>query len=106
MKVLIVGAGPGGLCAAVNLAGLGLDVTVVEKESVPGGRMRGLRMGEYEVDSGPTILQLPQVLDSVFRRAGKRLQDYVTLRQLDPNTRIHFWDGAQLDTSTKKTCRC
>lgn len=99
MKVLIVGAGPGGLAAAINLAGLGLDVTVVEKEQIPGGRMRGLSLGEYELDTGPTILQLPQVLDSVFRRAGKRLQDYVTLKQLEPNTRIHFWDGAQLDTS-------
>jgi phytoene desaturase len=100
MKVLIVGAGPGGLAAAINLAGLGFDVTVVEKEAIPGGRMRGLKMGEYEVDTGPTILQLPQVLDAVFRRAGKRLQDYVMLKALDPNTRIHFWDRSWLDTSS------
>ncbi len=100
MKVLIVGAGPGGLAAAINFAGMGLDVTVVEKEPIPGGRMRGLSLGDYEVDTGPTILQLPQVLESVFLRAGKRLQDYVTLKQLEPNTRIHFWDGTELDTST------
>jgi phytoene desaturase len=100
MKVLIVGAGPGGLAAAINLAGLGLEVTVVEKEQIPGGRMRGLSLGDYEFDTGPTILQVPQVLESVFLRAGKRLQDYVTLKQLEPNTRIHFWDGSQLDTST------
>lgn len=100
MKALIVGAGPGGLAAAINLAGLGFQVTVVEKEAIPGGRMRGLRLGEYELDTGPTILQLPQVLDAVFRRAGKRLQDYVTLKALDPNTRIHFWDRSWLDTSS------
>ena len=99
MKVLIVGAGPGGLAAAINFAGMGLDVTVVEKEQIPGGRMRGISLGDYEVDTGPTILQLPQVLESVFLRAGKRLQDYVTLKQLEPNTRIHFWDGTHLDTS-------
>ena len=86
MKVLIVGAGPGGLAAAINLAGLGLDVTVVEKEAIPGGRMRGLCVGDYEIDTGPTILQLPQVLESVFLRSGKRLQDYVSLKRLDPNT--------------------
>ncbi len=62
--------------------------------------MRGLRLGAYELDTGPTILQLPQVLDAVFRRAGKRLQDYVTLKPLDPNTRIHFWDRSWLDTSS------
>src|SRR5581483_3647460 len=100
MKTLIVGAGPGGLAAAINLAGQGHEVTVVEKEPRPGGRMRGVRFGDYEADSGPTILQLPQVLASLFARAGKRLDDYVTLAALDPNTRIHFWDGAHLDTST------
>ena len=103
MKVLIVGAGPGGLTAAINLAGLGLDVTVVEKEQIPGGRMRGITLGDYELDTGPTILQLPQVLEAIFARAGKRMSDYVTLKQLEPNTRIHFWDGAHLDTSTDVT---
>jgi phytoene desaturase len=98
MKALIVGAGPGGLCAAVNLAGLGFEVTVVEKEAVPGGRMRGLTMGAYEVDTGPSIMQLPQILERIFRRAGKRIEDYVTLRRLPENTRLHFWDGSRLDT--------
>ena len=99
MRAIIVGAGPGGLSAAINLAGLGLDVTVVEKEAIPGGRMRGLTMGEYQVDTGPSILQLPQILERIFRRAGKRIEDYVSLVRLDPNTRIHFWDGTHLDTS-------
>lgn len=99
MKVLVIGAGPGGLASAINLAGQGFEVTVVEKEPIPGGRMRGLTMGDYQVDTGPTILQLPQVLQSVFERAGKRLEDYATLVRLEPNTRIHFWDGTHLDTS-------
>ncbi len=99
-SALIVGAGPGGLSAAINLAGLGLDVTVVEKEAIPGGRMRGLDMGPYSVDTGPSIMQLPQVLERIFRRAGKRVEDYVTLRKLDTNTRIHFWDKSHLDTTS------
>jgi phytoene desaturase len=98
MKALIVGAGPGGLSAAINLAGLGLDVTVVEKEAIPGGRMRGLTMGAYEVDTGPSIMQLPQIVEGIFRRAGKRIEDYVTLKRLPENTRLHFWDGSRLDT--------
>ena len=100
MRALIVGAGPGGLSAAINLAGLGLDVTVVEKEAIPGGRMRGLTMGDYQVDTGPSIMQLPQVLERIFRRAGRRIEDYVSLVRVDPSTRIHFWDGTHLDTSS------
>jgi phytoene desaturase len=99
--VIVVGAGPGGLSAAINLAGLGLRVTVVEKDGVPGGRMKGLTFGEageYQVDTGPSIMQLPGVLDAIFARAGKRLGDYATLTPVDPNTRVHFWDGTHLDT--------
>lgn len=102
MKALIVGAGPGGLSAAINLAGLGADVTVVEKEAIPGGRMRGLTFGargEYQVDTGPSIMQLPQVLERIFRRSGLAIEDYVTLKRLDVNTRVHFWDGTHLDTT-------
>jgi len=100
--VLIVGAGPGGLSAAINLAGLGLKVTVVEKESIPGGRMRGLTLGErgeYALDTGPSILQLPGVLERIFERSGKRIADYVKLVPLETNTRVHFWDGTHLDTT-------
>jgi phytoene desaturase len=100
--VIVVGAGPGGLSAAINLAGQGLKVTVVEKDPVPGGRMKGLTLGErgeYALDTGPSILQLPGVLERIFLRSGKRLEDYVKLVPLDPNTRVHFWDGSSLDTS-------
>jgi phytoene desaturase len=102
MKTLIIGAGPGGLAVAVNLAGLGAHVVVVEKEAVPGGRMRGLTFGsqgEYRVDTGPSIMQLPQLLERIFRRSGLRIEDYVTLQRLDVNTRVCFWDGTHLDTT-------
>jgi phytoene desaturase len=98
MQTLVVGAGPGGLFAAINLASLGCQVTVVEKEAIPGGRMRGLQFGDYAVDTGPSIMQLPQILERIFRRAGKRIEDYVELRRLPENTRIHFWDGTHIDT--------
>jgi phytoene desaturase len=101
MNALIIGAGPGGLSAAINLAGLGVQVTVVEKEPIPGGRMRGLTFGErgeYQVDTGPSIMQLPQVLEQIFRRAKLRIEDYLSLVRLPENTRVHFWDGTHLDT--------
>jgi phytoene desaturase len=100
--VIVVGAGPGGLSAAINLAGLGLKVTMVEKEPVPGGRMRGLTLGErgeYALDTGPSILQLPGVLERIFERSGRRLSDYVKLVPLETNTRVHLWDGSSLDTT-------
>jgi phytoene desaturase len=100
MNALIVGAGPGGLATAINLAGLGVKVSVIEKEPVPGGRMRGMSFDGYDVDTGPTIMQLPEVIEAIVARSGKRLSDYVTLKRLDPNTRIHFWDGSVLDTSS------
>ena len=99
MKLAIIGAGPGGLASAINLPGRGHDVPVLEKEPLPGGRMRGITFGDYTADTGPTMMQLPQVLERVFARAGKRMADYVTLRGLEPNTRLHFWDGTKLDTS-------
>jgi phytoene desaturase len=101
MHVVVVGGGPGGLAAAINLGGLGIRVTVVEKDPVPGGRMKGMTFGErgeYAVDTGPSILQLPEVLARIFERSGKALADYITLTRVDPNTRVHFWDGTRLDT--------
>jgi phytoene desaturase len=102
MKAVIVGTGPGGLSAAINLAGIGAEVLVLDKDPIPGGRMRGLTFGahsEYQVDTGPSILQLPQLLERIFRRSGLRIEDFITLKRLDINTRVHFWDGTHLDTT-------
>lgn len=102
MHVVIVGAGPGGLLTAINLAGQGIKVTVVEKDAIPGGRMKGLKLGErgeYAIDTGPTIFQVPEVLHRIFERAGKRLSDYVTMLPVEPLSRTYFWDGSYLDTT-------
>jgi phytoene desaturase len=99
-RVVVVGAGPGGLASALLLAGLGLEVTVLERHAHPGGRMGRLVEAGYALDTGPTILQLPQILEQIFARAGLALGDFVTLEKVEPNTRIHFWDGSHLDTST------
>jgi phytoene desaturase len=98
-KALVVGAGPGGLSTAIALAGLGVEVTLLEAKSRVGGRMGVVGDGTYTLDTGPTILQLPQVIESIVASAGKRLSDYVELRRVEPNTRLHFWDGTSLETS-------
>jgi phytoene desaturase len=102
--VIVVGAGPGGLSTAMLLAGAGLRTLLLEQKHVPGGRMGRIEgrteEGTYTLDTGPTILQLPHVLEQIFARSGASFADYVTLEKVDPNTRIHFWDGSALSTWT------
>lgn len=99
-KILIVGAGPGGLATAMRLAAAGYEVALYEAADRVGGRMRGLELGDYQFDTGPTILQVPHIYEELFRACGLSFADYVKLIRLDPNTRIRFWDGAHLDLSS------
>ena len=87
---------------AILLQGLGFSVTLVEAKDVPGGRMGRIEALGYSFDTGPTILQLPAILEQIFSRVGKRLSDYVELVPVTPNTRVHFWDGTYLDTFADK----
>lgn len=89
-RIIIVGAGPGGLTAAMILARRGYDVLVLEKESTSGGRNKARRLGEYTFDTGPTFLMMPFVLDEMFELAGKRREDYLKLIKLDPIYRLSF----------------
>lgn len=97
-KILVVGAGPGGLATAMLLAGQGFDVRLLESKSEPGGRMGRIDEGGYSFDTGPTILQLPHILAQIFARSGTSIERWVDLVKVEPNTRIHFWDGTALDT--------
>jgi phytoene desaturase len=99
-RIVIVGAGPGGMATAMRLAAAGYQVAIYEAADRVGGRMRGLELGPYQFDSGPTILQMPQIYDELFAACGLRFGDYARLTRLDPNTRIKFWDGAHLDLSS------
>jgi phytoene desaturase len=99
-RVLIVGAGPGGMATAMRLAARGYEVAIYEAEDRVGGRMRGFGMGDYQFDTGPTILQVPRIYDELFETCGLRFSDYVKLIRLDPNTRIGFWDGSHIDLTS------
>jgi phytoene desaturase len=91
MRVAVVGAGPGGLAAAMLLAASGARVTVFEKDEVAGGRTRTLTTPDgYSFDLGPTFFLYPRVLKEIFERCGGNLEAEVELRRLDPQYRLIF----------------
>lgn len=96
MRVVVVGAGLGGLSAACHLAGRGHDVVVVEREAEPGGRTGVRRLGGYTFDTGATVLTMPGLLADCFRAAGADMADFVRLRPVDPMYRATFADGSTI----------
>ena len=96
-RVVVIGAGLGGLSAALHLAGAGREVIVLEREDEPGGRAGVLRHGGSTFDTGPTVLTMPSLLDEALGAVGESLDDWVTLRRLDPAYRARFADGSTLD---------
>lgn len=91
-KVIIVGAGPGGLTSAMILAHRGFDVTVCEAKDVVGGRNAPLKLGEFTFDTGPTFLMMNFILEEMFHEAGESARDYLEFRKLDPLYRLKFDD--------------
>lgn len=89
-KVAVVGAGPGGLAAAMLLAAKGYEVEVFEKQDTVGGRSGELRLGEYRFDRGATFLMMPHLLEELFTMAGRSLHSYVSMKELNPLYSLHF----------------
>src|SRR5689334_20738574 len=96
MRVVVVGAGLGGLSAACHLAGRGHEVLVVEREPGPGGRAGRWEANGYQFDTGPTVLTMTGILRATFDAAGADLEDHVSWRPLDPMCRATFADGSEL----------
>jgi phytoene desaturase len=96
MRVVVVGAGLGGLAAAAHLVGDGHDVTVVERGDRPGGRAGMIERDGFRLDNGPTVLTMPGLLAATFSAAGAELADHVELRPVDPMYRAVFADGSVL----------
>jgi phytoene desaturase len=95
--VVVVGAGLGGLSAALRLTGAGRQVTVLEREPVPGGRAGLLELDGYRFDTGPTVLTMPELIADALACVGERLEDRLRLVPLDPVYRAFFPDGTHLD---------
>lgn len=99
MHALIIGAGLGGLATAIRLGRRGFQVTVLEKTARPGGRANQIQDQGYSFDTGPTLLLMPDVLEELFRDAGRDIHDYLDLRRMAPNYRIQFGDGSTVEFS-------
>lgn len=99
--VVVVGAGLAGLSAAMRLAGAGRQVTVLEREAVPGGRaglvVSDTPSGSYRFDTGPTVLTMPDLIEDCFDAVGESMQDWLDPSPLHPLYRATFADGSSMD---------
>lgn len=98
--VVVVGAGLSGLAATLHLLGAGRRVTLVERDALPGGRAGRLERGGYRIDTGPTVLTMPEIADEAFAAVGGTLRDRVDLIPLHPAYRALFADGSGIDVHT------
>ncbi|WP_312864994.1 phytoene desaturase family protein [Saccharothrix tamanrassetensis] len=99
-SVVVVGAGLAGLSAALHLRGAGHQVTVVEQRGHPGGLAGRSDVDGHRLDTGPTVLTMPELLDEAFSAVGQRLSDRLELLPLHPAYRATFADGSALDVHT------
>lgn len=102
-KIAIIGAGPGGLASAMLLAHAGADVTVYERLDHVGGRSATINVpaagGNFRFDRGPTFFLYPRVLEDIFAACGRTLDDEIELLRVDPQYRLIFAEGGQIDAS-------
>ena len=96
-RVLVIGAGFGGLAAATSLADKGYDVTLLEKNSMAGGRARLFQAEGFTFDMGPSWYWMPDVFDAYFARFGKKTTDYYNLVRLDPSYSVIFSPQESVD---------
>ena len=95
--VVIIGAGVGGLSAAIHLAAAGRSVRILEKNAAAGGKMAEHREDGFRWDTGPSVITMRDVLEELFQISGRRMEEYFSLRPIDPLTRYFFADGRVLD---------
>lgn len=98
-SVIVIGAGPGGLASAILLASAGLKVKVIERLGVVGGRTSAIKADGFRFDVGPTFFLFPRVLEEIFATAGADLRTEVELVRLDPQYRIIFGEGGELQAT-------
>jgi 1-hydroxycarotenoid 3,4-desaturase len=97
VKVVVIGAGIGGLVAALRLAHAGLDVTVLEQAARPGGKMRSVAVGDSAVEAGPTVFTMRWVFEEIFSECGAVLSDHVGLQPAAILARHAWRPGERLD---------
>jgi phytoene desaturase len=98
-SVVVIGAGPGGLASAILLATAGVKVKVLERMPVVGGRTSTIQTDGFKFDLGPTFFLYPRVLEEILTAAGANLHEEVNLVRLDPQYRIIFGAGGELNAT-------
>lgn len=98
-KIIIIGAGLGGLSAAIRLAVSGFSVVILEKNANAGGKVNLVEADGYKFDTGASLLTMPHVLREVFEFAGRRLEDYLDIEPVEPICRYFWSDGTRFDAS-------
>jgi phytoene desaturase len=99
LSTVIIGGGIGGLSAAIRLASAGRRVTILEQNPAVGGKMSEIHADGFRWDTGPSVITMRHVFEDLFASAGRRLDDYLTLRPVDPLTRYFYPDGTTLDAA-------
>jgi phytoene desaturase len=99
MKIIVIGAGVGGLSAAIRLAAAGHSVTVLERLERAGGKLNLIEDGGYSFDTGPSLVTLPYVFEDLFAAAGEKISDWLELKRLEPVCRYFYPDGTGFDAS-------
>lgn len=97
--VIIIGAGIGGLSAAIHLKHSGLEVILLEQNEMVGGKMMEIQADGYRWDTGPSVITMRPVIEDLFRMCGRRPEDYIELSAVEPLTRYFFPDGSRFDIS-------
>jgi diapolycopene oxygenase len=98
--IVVIGAGLGGLSAAISLASEGFSVDLLEKNDKVGGKLNILHKDGFAFDLGPSILTMPHIFQKLFERVGKNMADYVQIQTVEPHWRNFFVDGSTLDLSS------
>ncbi|MEO1191860.1 MAG: 1-hydroxycarotenoid 3,4-desaturase CrtD [Pseudomonadota bacterium] len=96
-RVAVIGAGMGGLAAAIDLARSGAEVTLLERASAPGGKMRQVEVAGRPIDGGPTVFTMRWVFEQLFKDAGARLEERLDLRPAEILARHAWIQGGRLD---------
>ena len=99
----IIGAGLGGLSAAIHLRLAGFEVTIFEANEKVGGRANIIEQQGFRFDTGPSLLNYPWVFGQLFAAAGRKLEDYVELLPVDPSVGFQWEDGTRFQLSSNFT---
>src|SRR4030095_1455662 len=101
-NIAIIGAGLGGLSAAIRLAGRGFDVEVYEQNSSPGGKACEIHLNGFRFDCGPSLLTMPFVIEDLFKDAGENINDSLEINKLDILSKYFYSDGTMINAYSDK----